>query len=565
MFKFSRDPSRLFHLAFLSALALLATIPFFSFHRFIDGHDAENHYFFFHEFNRALHDGVYPRWSQNFSFGRGYPLFVFYPPLGYFLLELFFLISGNAISAINSAYIFATVLSALSMYLFASELLDPKSGLLAGVIYLNVPYRFIDLYVRAAFPESVLFCFYPLLLWSILKYAKTSRCIYLVSIACFTAACVLTHSALALVFLGFVILYAALACIRLKSFPPVLISIALGLGLSAFYLFPAWIEMAWIHASQYTVGKHNYIHHFLHPIQLVWSPWGHGYSSDDVQDGMCFELGSVASALALVSVLLLLSYRRQLDRTRAALMISFILLVFGTTLMTLQLSEPVWRRVELLQKLQFPWRLLALNAVGLSILGSLWLYLIRGKVGPQLSVSLSTLAILLLVASAWRFRDPVYIVPSDFSNDGCLEFQMRREIPIGLTKWAVLDPAHPLPRPAEVKWNPRDIIYKGDGVQVLEQSVRSHQIRLVLSSAEETTVTLNKHFYGGWKGELNGEPVELEFDKQEGLIQARIPPGKSALLVRYEPPFLHRISLIVSLVSAALLATLGLVTTRVSS
>src|SRR4030042_5981597 len=54
------------------------------------------------ELNVALKDGqIPPRWASDFGWGYGMPLFHFYPPLSYYLAEIFYWLGLSAVTAIK--------------------------------------------------------------------------------------------------------------------------------------------------------------------------------------------------------------------------------------------------------------------------------------------------------------------------------------------------------------------------------------------------------------------------------------------------------------------------------
>src|SRR3990170_2107258 len=76
-----------------------------------------------YELDRALAAGQFPaRWVKDLGFGYGYPLFIFYPPLVYYLGEVFHLLFGATyILSIKLVFVSAFLGAALAMYLWAKE------------------------------------------------------------------------------------------------------------------------------------------------------------------------------------------------------------------------------------------------------------------------------------------------------------------------------------------------------------------------------------------------------------------------------------------------------------
>ena len=125
-----RDP--LFWLTI--GLAIFAIAPFLLPGYFWGANDARHHVYFLFEYDRAVQDGIWwPRWSPDFAFGYGYPLFNIYAPLAIYAAEIIHLLGADMISAVKLVYIFATIGAGLAMYGFTRRLFGSNAGLLAGI------------------------------------------------------------------------------------------------------------------------------------------------------------------------------------------------------------------------------------------------------------------------------------------------------------------------------------------------------------------------------------------------------------------------------------------------
>src|SRR3989338_1341164 len=62
---------------------------------------------------------LYPRWVDGLGFGFGYPLYNFYPPLVYYVAEIFHLIGFSLIWSIKLMIITGFLLGAIGMYFLA--------------------------------------------------------------------------------------------------------------------------------------------------------------------------------------------------------------------------------------------------------------------------------------------------------------------------------------------------------------------------------------------------------------------------------------------------------------
>ena len=147
------------------ALSLFAVLPLAGPDYFFGAHDAPHTVFFLTEFDAAIRDGVwYPGWATDQALGYGYPTFVFYPPLAYYVAEGFHLLGAAKVAAVKWTWALATVGAGLAMYAYARHVMGRKRGLVAAVVYVYVPYHLADIYVRAALAEYASFVWMPLAL-----------------------------------------------------------------------------------------------------------------------------------------------------------------------------------------------------------------------------------------------------------------------------------------------------------------------------------------------------------------------------------------------------------------
>jgi hypothetical protein len=75
------------------AISLFAWAPLLTPAYFFQAHDAQHSIFYLVEFDQTLRDGyLWPRWSPDFAFGYGYPLFNIYSPLAIYAAEILHLL-----------------------------------------------------------------------------------------------------------------------------------------------------------------------------------------------------------------------------------------------------------------------------------------------------------------------------------------------------------------------------------------------------------------------------------------------------------------------------------------
>ena len=113
------------------ALTLPVCFPLFT-SQLPGGHDA----FFYHprivEFHQNVTNWIFfPRWAPDLEAGAGQPLFIFSPPLPYYIAEIWHLLGFDVIVSMSLAAVVAIVAAGVFMFLFADYQFGRKAGWLS--------------------------------------------------------------------------------------------------------------------------------------------------------------------------------------------------------------------------------------------------------------------------------------------------------------------------------------------------------------------------------------------------------------------------------------------------
>lgn len=266
---------------------------------------------------------LYERWLPRSFEGLGSPTFYFYPPLAYWLSGGLNAIGLTVGQAITGAGLLLLIASGLAIYAWLAE--RGTRPLLGAALYMVAPYHLFDLYVRGALAEFAGFVWLPLIALGI-HWLPSRRGVALLASA--YAALILTHLPLAT--LTGLFLIAPLMLQRIvqdrTTLLPGLVAGTLAFALAAFYLLPAATLQAHMSTALLWTGKYQ---------ASGWSIW-----REDVELFPCIALG-----------LILLAWRAQSLWTA---------ITVGTALAAVNLIPLLWS-IDLLDKVQFPWRILAIT------------------------------------------------------------------------------------------------------------------------------------------------------------------------------------------------------------
>lgn len=346
------------------------------------------------EMARAIEDGHLPaRWSQNFGFGYGMPLFEFYAPLPFYFASLFYLAGVTLVGSVKAMFYFATFVTLLASYFLGKELYGKWAGIVVAAAITLAPYRALNLFIRGAISEVWGIMGAVLILLSIvLVVRKGSKFIPLLTVS--LATLLLSHNLVSIIFLPFAVFFSLIFLIgefltksKNQSFYSFLIpkitsliaSALLGLGVSAFYWLPAFVEKNYTKLEETIVGNYfDYHLHFLYLRQFFRPGWGYGGSEWGPNDPLSFFLGYGQWLGILVSILavayagygfLTCKKAEAVVKKNILLSTSFGVLSLVTLFSTMEKTIAVWESIELLKFIQFPWRYLsaAIIFIGLFI------------------------------------------------------------------------------------------------------------------------------------------------------------------------------------------------------
>ena len=242
-------------LSFLVSLAVV--LPFFWMGS-ASGHDFEFHVASWMDVSYQWSEGTfYPRWTAWTNHGFGEPRYIFYPPLSWML--------GAALTRIvplpwvPACYvILMQTLAGVFAYLLLRRLTSARGALLGALCYLANPNTLLITYVRSDYAEQLACAIFPLLLLGTLKLANllkedNARVSPILTFALPFAAVWLCNAPAGVIASYSVALVIAWAAIVQRSWKIALkgaAGIALGFGLSGFYLMPAAYEQRWVNISQ---------------------------------------------------------------------------------------------------------------------------------------------------------------------------------------------------------------------------------------------------------------------------------------------------------------------------
>lgn len=319
------------------------------------------------EFAHAIARGeIPPVYASQFNFGIGYPVFLFYAPLAYWVTATLYLTGIGVVTALKSSMLCATIIGAWGSFTWVSRRFSPSAGFIAAIAFVTSPWVASEIFVRGNIATLWFLALAPWSLWSLGVFEKRKLVASLL-----ISATLLAHNALSLLWLPILVAYSIVAFHK-NRIQRLRFVVLTGLMAGAFWI-PALFQLPQMHATE--VARLTDIHdHFL-CVEQIWTTasWGFGGSTRGcVEDGMSFMLGKLHIILALMGIAGTLALMRKHRKT----VVDGLFFIWALFL-TLYDAAPIWDLVRPLHVIQFPWRLLSIAlvfAIGLSGAGAFVLF-----------------------------------------------------------------------------------------------------------------------------------------------------------------------------------------------
>lgn len=531
------------YILLIVALSSIVIIPLLL-SGFILTHDMYFPLFRLYGMEQSFKEGqIPPRWISSFALGYGYPFFNFYAPLAYYLAYIFHLLGFGYVHSIHATIIVAFLFSGIGAYLWVKDLLGNKlAGLVSAIVYVYFPYHLVQVYVRGDISEFLATAFFPWVLYFIKQNQKSKiKNPKFIGAGFFYAAVILSHNIMAMIFTGFLVVYLIFLIRINKPFCllPIpngrsdlrgstrigtaycLLSLLFGLGLSAYFWLPALAEKQFV-SVQNLIAAADYRNHFVSFFDLINPRWGFGGSEAGAPDRMSVQLGLAPILLALTSLFLIFykPSRNFSPMEKNWYWFSWIVLLILIFLM-LPFSKPVWVIIPMMKYMLYPWRLLALIALPLSLVAGYLVVLIGTK--PQSSLRMGLIAIIFTIAcSAIYLRHRSIPVPENAITPEFIWNCESHSKTFGTTMSNEYLPRTVSRMPQEFAYTPIAVI--AGEAEITPAFISGIKRVWKLEVKSPSVIQLNTFSFPGWQVYLDSQKYLFEPDGQGRMLIA-IPTG----------------------------------------
>jgi 6-pyruvoyl-tetrahydropterin synthase related domain len=512
------------------ATALLVISPFF-FLGNASGHDFGFHAASWLDVAGQWKEGIFfPRWTEWANHGFGEPRFIFYPPLSWMLgAALGMVAPWNAVPGVFIVVV--QTIAGVSLFALARRFLPRGAALFGAACYAANPYALLIVTMRSDFAEQLACALLPLVVLTALQLCQVTenrrrllpRALAFFAVAfaavwlCNAPAGVLATYSAALLF--------AWAAFEQKSLRSMLWGaggLALGFGLTSFYLLPAAYEQRWVNIAQALSSGLQPSENFLYT--MINDPEHNVFnwiaSSVAVLLMVMTGLGAIAAHRGT-------SEERENENARKLWRVLLVVSAAATVLM-IRPSSLFWAHLPELRFVQFPWRWMAILAVPYGcFLGAA---MARGRLRwtwAVMVIFVSSGTAMFLVRQAWWDSEDIPVLREAIANDqgfeGTDEYDPlgddHTNLPEKAARVQILPAEDSGSRPPKAE------------IRIARWTAEEKDLRIL--SAEPVRVALRLLNYPAWHVELNGKTVTPQHAESSGQMVLSLTAGTQRITARF--------------------------------
>ncbi|MCI0391553.1 MAG: 6-pyruvoyl-tetrahydropterin synthase-related protein [Acidobacteria bacterium] len=517
--------------------------------------DLPLHYHALRSFERSVSEGVLaPRWAGLMEGGRGGARFTFYPPLSCWLSVTTMKAFGvDALGSLKIGSLLILIIAQFSAYIFARQFFSRRASLIASLTWVLLPaYPMIALH-RAFFANALALSLVPLALLGahlLLSEKNRTRGFAVFTLSC--AAIVLTHPittyltaiAVGLMILVYLPIRGWRAITRLAGAGVVT------LALTAFFLWPQWIEASWTQMSLQIVQQ-DYHNYFLFAKAPDGSRYRMGWADFNYVASVITITQTLMALLFGLMCLKFLSAKKSSTPLTAVARLGVVMAVFGL-IISLPISELLWRYAPGFKFIQFPWRFQPFVALGIGLLAATavetWPAL-NHKLRVIIPAFLTWIVIVCVILTLMIARlDKPNITRAEtidlLSAPGAKpitteERQKLLDEEDMRQTWYTANEFYYRPHGTDAYLYPPATepgglsIISGRG-RVVSQRLNIGRREFLIEGEEPSRARLETYHYPHWVARLDGREIEIIAERGSGLMLVDLPLGRHLLTLDYE-------------------------------
>ena len=493
-----------------------------------------------------IKDGyLLPRWAPDIGYGWGFPVFNYYAPLSYYVLELFYVLGLSLDNSLKLALIVAAAAYAAGGYLWARTVMPAGPALVAATANLYAPARFFESYRSHSLGQIFAMALLAFALWAFYGLMVNGSRRWIVAATGLLTAIILTHNITALFATPVIIFYVAMVAAGRRELVGLYragLAIVFSLGLSAFFWAPALFERHYIQTELGVTDVFDVTQNLIGLFEV--------FSRSPVVDlalknpDLPFSLGLALLVFSLLGAILVFWPRRTHRILRYQVIFAVIALAALIFLVT-PASALIWQNLPLLSFVQFPRRLLGLATTPAALLCGV-AALRCGELLRHRLTSLFTPAFLVFflvaVESPRLYPLEPFMESGDLRAIDILDYELRTGA-IGTTGTGEFTPVWVLKWPTGPPvcggWTNESRTPKlgsnclPEGVQAEWLEGDSLREEYTVTVSAPTTIQYPVFYFPAWRVAIDDEAVAARPAEGTGVLTFDVPEGLHRLKVWY--------------------------------
>jgi len=481
----------------------------------------------------SIQNGVLiPDWVLRENHGYGAVTVRFYPPLFHCSLAAFKLIFGTWHFAFFATLTFWSFVGGLGVFVWMRDIQGSRGLALASAsLFSLAPYHLNQLYNSSMLGEFVAVSILPFCFLFARRICIGGRIPNVLGFAISLALLILSNlpqTIIGILCIGLYVLFYLSRENVFRALTSLIVAGVLGLALSSFYWIRMVTEMSWISVSHSSGDPaYDYKNHFLlNGLGL------------DAQGAWFASLMFVGSVVIVIGALIVTGKYRDLFGSKDLLSVG-TLFIFAS-FMLLPISKPIWDNVDLLQRIQFPWRFLSVISLASSMLLAWAIGSVNAETWRSKRPVVLVLSGMVLILATFSFKQVIlaatYMEPHEFNN-----FPERVETDVGLEHF----------RPVwsnDQTFKTQDLVVAGNrGISIRQWDGPDREF--IVSEGEPMTARIAVLYYPHWRALINGQSVPVK--SVDGALSIDLPSISSEVKLAFVEPSYSLASRYVSLFTFA--------------
>lgn len=474
---------------------------------------------------------IYPRWIPWFHLGYGYPVFNYYSPLATWLGGVMGVVGLSAPLSFQLITAGSWVFGTLGVAVLGRRFLPDAPALLAATLWMYAPVRMHEYWVQGSLSHIVATALVPWMFLGLIEVTTHPNRRTAIRFGIITALMLLAHqpttylmilysAGLGLAIWGLALRHPLQRALKMSAY--VIFGLVVALGLSSVFVLPALLEIDDIVVND--VAQEN-TGGFLAENTLTLADQ---FRPPQLIDHTDFSASIYHSYGLWTGILCVIGFASLLYRRHYAIAAVLGIAAASSVFLATRLSMPIWQTLPEMEQLRFPWRVLRVGIVPVSLLAAASLQLFPTKHHEVVG----GVAIVFIMSVSLPILYPLHVI-IDFKNQTAADF-IRYEVAtgtIGGTSYNEFKPAGgdetPLDAPADLNTyesDPFDIhMLPNPDISATREGPSCWQI----STSAPTVVSFRQFYFPGWHATLDNQAIPVATQPEFGLMQVELAPTQA--------------------------------------